>query len=52
MRDGEYFSRRGSKANTKGAETPDKEGEECFSRRTSFKFSARGEKYITKGPAE
>ena len=49
MRDGGYFSRRGSKAYTKGAETPDKEGEEGFSRRTSFRFSARGEKYITQG---
>ncbi len=49
MRDSGYFSRRGSKANTSWAETPDKEGEEYFSRRTSFKFSAGGEKYVTKG---
>ena len=48
MRDIGYFSRRGSKANTKWAETLDKEGEEDFSRRTSFKFSASDEKYVTK----
>ena len=48
MRDSGYFSRRDSKAHTKWAETPNKEGEEDFSRRTSFKFSARDEKYITK----
>ncbi len=49
MRNSGYFSRRGSKTNTKWVGTPDKEGEEDFSRRTSFRLSARGEKYVTKG---
>ena len=49
MRDSGYFSRRESKANTKWVETADKEGEEDFSRRTSFKFSGGREKHVTKG---
>ena len=49
MRDSGYFSRMGSKTNTTWTEMPDKEGEEYFSRRTSFKSGAGGEKYVTKG---
>ena len=49
MKDTGYFSGRGSKANTKWAETPDEKGEEDISRRTSIKFIGGRDKYDMKG---